>query len=126
MNNYIISIIFYSITIIYFLISKKQLHIYTLKYYDLCNYINDNKNTLRILVNHMIIYITIIRYIRIHFIVCSLLITISFFMEIFLVLFVVRFSMIFVAIIAFIDISSLKTRLIRLEDKLYRTYYSLN
>ena len=65
---------------------------------------------MRILVNHMIIYITIIRYMRIHFIVCSLFNNYQFSWKYFSIIRCKVFND-FRVIVAFIDISSLKTRL---------------
>lgn len=125
MNNFISAILIYSITILYFLLSNRALYIYTLKFYSLFKYINDDKNSIKTLVNNMIIYKKIIRYIRVHVIFSSILITISFYLEMSLIIAVIRLSMIFVGVITVYDVLSLKTRLVALEDKLYKTYFRI-
>jgi len=123
MSNLSSAILIYSITIIFFLLSNKTIYVYTLKFYGLFEYINDDKNSLKILVNHLLIYKIIIRYIRIHLICCSIFITISFFIKMPLITSVVKLSMIIVMLITICDVLSLKARLKALEDRLYKTYY---
>ncbi len=126
MNNFISAIIIYSVTFIYFLLSNKTIYICTLKYYSLSEYIYDDKNTLKILVNFLLTYRTIIRYIRIHLIFSSILITISLIIAIPLITSIIKLSVIVVIIISAHDILSFKTRLKALEDRLYKAYYRID
>jgi hypothetical protein len=126
MNNFISAIIIYSVTFIYFLLSNKTIYICTLKYYSLSEYIYDDKNTLKILVNYLLTYRTIIRYIRIHLIFSSILITISLIIEMPLITSIIKLSVIFVMIISAYDVLSFKARLKALEDRLYKTYYRID
>lgn len=125
MNNFISTIIIYSVTFIYFLLSNKTIYICTLKYYSLSVSIYDNKNSLTMLINHLLIYITIIRYIRIHLLFSSIFITINFIIEITLIVAIIKFSIVLLVFVAAYDILSFKARLKALEDKLYRIYYNL-
>lgn len=125
MNIFISAIIIYSVTFIYFLLSNKTTYVYTLKYYSLFEYIYDDKNSLKILVNHLLTYRTIIRYIRIHLIFSSILITISLIIEMPLITSIIKLSVIFVIIISAYDVLSFKARLKALEDRLYKTYYRI-
>lgn len=126
MNNFVTAIIIYSVTFIYFLLSNKTIYICTLKYYSLSEYIYDDKNSLKILVNYLLTYRTIIRYIRIHLIFSSILITISLIIEMPLITSIIKLSVIFVIIISAHDAFSFKARLKALEDRLYRTYYRID
>lgn len=126
MNNFISAIIIYSVTFIYILLSNKTIYIFTLKYYSLSEYIYDDKNSLKILVNYLLTYRTIIRYIRIHLIFSSILITISLIIEMPLITFIIKLSVIVVIIISAHDILSFKTRLKALEDRLYKVYYRID
>lgn len=125
MNNFISAIIIYSITFIYFLLSNKTIYICTLKYYSISASIYDDKTSLTTLINHMLIYRTIIRYIRIHLIFSSIFITVNFIVEISLIVAIINLSMLLVLFVATYDILSLKARLKALEDKLYRIYNNL-
>lgn len=126
MNNFISAILIYSMTIIYFLLSNRTIYIYTLKYYSLFKYIKDDNNSLKVLINHLIIYRIITRYIRIHLIFSSILVTANFLIKIPITITFLKLSMLFVIIIVTCDILSLKVRLKSLEDKLYRTFHGLN
>lgn len=125
MNNFISAILIYGITFLYFLLSNRAQYIYTLNFYSLFKYISNDKNCIKILVNNMIIYKTIIRYIRIHLIFSSILITISYYLEMSLIVVIIKPSVIFVVIITILDILSFRSRLAALEDKLYKTYYRI-
>ncbi len=118
-------VLIYFLTLIYFFLSNKIMYMYTLKYYDLFEYISDDKNSLIILTKHVLIYRIIIRYIRIHLISSSFLISLNIIIELPLIIKITNFSMLFVIIVVIYDILSLKARLRTLEDKLYRTYYNL-
>ena len=103
MNNFISAILIYGITFLYFLLSNRAQYIYTLNFYSLFKYISNDKNCIKILVNNMIIYKTIIRYIRIHLIFSSILITISYYLEMSLIVVIIKPSVIFVVIIVFVN-----------------------
>lgn len=126
MNNIISAIIIYSVTLIYFLLSNKTIYIFTLKYYSLLEYIYDDKSSLKILVNYLLTYRTIIRYIRIHLIFSSILITISLIIEMSLITSIIKISVIFVIIISAHYVLSFKAQLKALEDRLYKTYYRID
>ncbi len=126
MKNLLLAILIYSITIIYFLLSNKTIYVYTLKYYSLIDNIYDDKDSLKILVNHLIIYKIIVRYLRIHLISSSIIITINFIFKMPFIAAVIKFLMIFASIIALCDFLSFKARLKALEDRLYITYYNLD
>lgn len=123
MNNTYISAIL--ITIIYLLLSNKTMHIYTIKYYSLIENIYDDKKSLIELINHLAIYMVIVRYIRIHLLFSSVFITVNFIIKLSLIAKIINCSMVVVIILASYDILSLKARLRALEDKLYRTYHNL-
>lgn len=126
MNNLISAVLIYSLAVTYFLLSNKTFYIYTLKYYSLFEHIYGDKNSLIILINHLLFYRKVIRYIRIHLTCSSIIITINFIIELPLTANLIKLSMTLVIIIAAYDILSLKTRLKALEDKLFRVYYNLN
>lgn len=125
MNTYISAILIYIFTIIYFLLSNKTMHLYTIKYYSLIENIYDDKKSLIELINHLAIYNVIIRYIRIHLLFSSLFITVNFIIKLSLIAKIIKYSMVLVIILVSYDILSLKARLRTLEDKLYRMYYNL-
>lgn len=125
MNNYILAILIYILTILYFFLSNKTIHIYTIKYYSLIENIYDDKDSLIVLINHLTIYRVIIRYIRIHLLFSSVFITINLIIELSLIAKIIKYSMVLVITLTSYDILSLKARLKALEDKLYRTYYNL-
>lgn len=93
-NTYISAILIYILTIIYLLLSNKTMHIYTIKYYSLIENIYDDKKSLIELINHLAIYMVIIRYIRIHLLFSSVFITVNFIIKLSLIAKIINCSMV--------------------------------
>lgn len=123
--NILLNIIIYLITITYFFISNKTIYVLTLKYYSLFRYISDDSESLISLNRYFINYKIIIRYIRIHLVACSILLTFNFITEISLIVHIIIISIALVVILIIYDLLSFMARLEALEDKIYKTYYRI-
>lgn len=126
MNKTIIALITYIFAIGYFITSDKSLYIYTLKYYSLLRYITDDKSSIIALNDNFIKYRYIIRYLRIHVIASSIIVTINIFINLQLLMQIIQVSYFGLAVIIIIDKITIKTRLISLEDKIYKIYNCTN
>lgn len=123
--NILLKIIIYVITITYFFISNKTIYVLTLKYYSLFRYISDDSESLISLNRYFINYRIIIRYIRIHLVTSSILLTFNFIIEISPIVHIINISIAIVVILIIYDLLSFDARLEALEDKIYKTYYRI-
>jgi hypothetical protein len=123
--NILLTIIIFLITITYFFISNKTIYVLTLKYYSLFRYISDDSESLISLNRYFINYRIIIRYIRIHLVASSILLTLNFIIEISTIVHIIIISIAIVVILIICDLLSFEARLEALEDKIYKTYYRI-
>lgn len=125
MNKIILSLSIYLVTIIYFIISERLLYLYTLKYYSLLRYISDDRKSLVLLNDYFIKYRLIIRYFRIHVVASSIVASVNILIEIYLLMKVMTIALTAIVIFTIIDFLTINTRLISLEDKIYKTYNNI-
>lgn len=125
MNKIILSLSIYLATIIYFIISERLLYLYTLKYYSLLRYISDDRKSLVLLNDYFIKYRLIIRYFRIHVVASSIVASVNILIEIYLLMKVMTITLTAIVIFTIIDFLTINTRLISLEDKIYKTYNNI-
>lgn len=121
----LLKIIIFLITVTYFFISNKTIYVLTLKYYSLFRYISDDSESLISLNRYFINYRIIIRYIRIHLVTSSILLTFNFIIEISPIVHIINISIAIVVILIIYDLLSFDARLEALEDKIYKTYYRI-
>lgn len=121
----LLKIIIFLITITYFFISNKTIYVLTLKYYSLFRYISDDRESLIKLNKYFINYRIIIRYVRIHLVASSILLTFNFIIEISPIVHIIKISIAIVVILILYDLLSFMARLEALEDKIYKTYYRI-
>lgn len=121
----LLKIIIFLITITYFFISNKTIYVSTLKYYSLFRYISDDSESLISLNRYFINYRIIIRYLRIHLVASSILLTFNFINEISPIVHIIKISIALVVILIICDLLSFEARLEALEDKIYKTYYRI-
>lgn len=121
----LLKIIIFLITVTYFFISNKTIYVLTLKYYSLFRYISDDRESLIKLNKYFINYRIIIRYVRIHLVASSILLTFNFIIEISPIVHIIKISIAIVVILIIYDLLSFMARLEALEDKIYRTYYRI-
>ena len=125
MNKIILPATTYLITIIYILVSEKLLYLCTLKYYSLLRYISNDRNSMISLNNRFINYRRTVRYFRIHVTISSLITTANIFLKLDLIIKIIGTTLIIISIVTIIDALTLKTRLINLEDTIYKIYNNL-
>lgn len=123
--NILLNIIIYLITITYFFISNKTIYVLTLKYYSLFRFISDDSKSLIRLNRYFISNRIKIRYIRIHLVASSILLTFNFLIEMSLMVNIIIISIAPVVILIIYDFLSFEARLEALEDKIYKTYYRI-
>jgi hypothetical protein len=121
----LLKIIIFLITVTYFFISNKTIYVLTLKYYSLFRYISDDRESLIKLNRYVITYRIIIRYVRIHLVASSILLTFNFIIEMSPIVNIIKISIALVVILIIYDLLSFEVRLKALEDKIYRTYYRI-
>jgi hypothetical protein len=121
----LLKIIIFLITVTYFFISNKTIYVLTLKYYSLFRYISDDRESLIKLNKYFINYRIIIRYVRIHLVASSILLTFNFIIEISPIVHIIKISIAIVVILIIYDLLSFMARLEALEDKIYKTYYRI-
>jgi len=126
MSDITFAVLIFIVTVLYFIITNKVMYLYTLKYYSLLKYIFDDRKALIFLNNKVLLYMIIIRYIRIHLVFSSLLVTLNIIVKILLIIKVLKITLVGIIIFAIFDITTIHNRCIILEDKLYKMHYGIN